>query len=121
MFADSLAGTPLAIAVDAPVLLTDPAALHPATDAELLRAAADDATVYVLGGTAALSQPVADRIGELGLRVMRYGGATGSRLQRPSPTQGSRHPPHCCSPMATTSLTPCRLARPPVRPAQRCC
>ncbi|HUG85553.1 MAG TPA: cell wall-binding repeat-containing protein, partial [Euzebya sp.] len=74
-FADAQAGTPLAIALDAPLLLTQPDSLHPATADELSRLLPSGAPVYLLGGTAALSQGVADQIVDLGLDPVRYGGA----------------------------------------------
>lgn len=75
LFPDSLAGTPLAVRLGAPLLLTGSDALHPLVEAELARVLAPDGTVYLLGGTVALSQAVADRLGALGYASRRFGGA----------------------------------------------
>jgi hypothetical protein len=56
-------------------LLSDSGALSGATEAELLRALPDGATVWLLGGTAALAEAVADRVTAVGLTPMRIGGA----------------------------------------------
>jgi hypothetical protein len=76
VFADALAGTPLAIDVDAPILLTDSDTLHPLVESELARVLPETGTptVYLLGGTVALDQPVEDRLDELGYDTVRYGG-----------------------------------------------
>ncbi|HEX2027297.1 MAG TPA: cell wall-binding repeat-containing protein, partial [Nitriliruptorales bacterium] len=59
-WADALAGTVLAEAVDGPVLLTDPARLPEPTSAELGRL--QPRTVLVLGGEAAVSEAVAAQV-----------------------------------------------------------
>lgn len=82
VFADSLAGAALA-AGRAPVLFTDgPTGAEPdpvlraRTRLELDRVLPDGATVYLLGGTGALSSAVADELDAAGYRVRRLGGAT---------------------------------------------
>lgn len=74
LFPDAQAGTPLAIDKDAPILLSEPASLNPLTEEEILRVLAPGGTVYLLGGTAALSEAVESRIVELGYVAVRYGG-----------------------------------------------
>ena len=74
-FADALAGTPLAAAVDGPLLLTPPGALDPRTEEEIVRVLARGSTVHLLGGAAALSEAVATRIAALGYTTVRYGGS----------------------------------------------
>ena len=81
VFADALAAGPLAASGPHPVLLTDPATLHPDAAAYL----ADHADhVIVMGGTAAVSTAVEDRIraipqanrsGQRPMAVTRIGGA----------------------------------------------
>jgi putative cell wall-binding protein len=75
-FADALAGVPLAQAEGAPLLLTPSGELDGRVAGELQRAVADGGRVYLLGGTAALSQQIAQQVTELGFEVVRLGGAT---------------------------------------------
>ena len=75
VFADALAGTPLAAVNDAPLLLTPTADLHADTLAEIDRVLADGATIFLLGGEAALSPAVADALDDR-WNVVRIGGAT---------------------------------------------
>ncbi|HEX2029741.1 MAG TPA: cell wall-binding repeat-containing protein [Nitriliruptorales bacterium] len=75
-FADALTGTPLAVAVDGPVLLTPTDQLHPTTTAELQRILRPDAVVYLLGGGAALSDTVEQAVRELGYTTRRVFGPT---------------------------------------------
>jgi uncharacterized repeat protein (TIGR01451 family) len=74
LFPDALTGTPLAVAQRAPLLLTGRAALDPRTAAELQRVLPTGRTVFLLGGTAALSQGVANAVAALGYQVVRHGG-----------------------------------------------
>lgn len=74
-FADALTGTPLAAARNAPLLLSETAALNATTTAEVRRAAPAGATVYLVGGTAALSASVEASVRSLGYNAVRYGGA----------------------------------------------
>ena len=73
-FADAQAGVPLAVDRDAPVLVTQPDALHTAVAAEVDRVLPDGGTVYVLGGDAALSPAVADGLTDAGYEVVRLAG-----------------------------------------------
>ena len=75
-FPDGLVGGPLAAAKDASLLLTGRDVLDPAVEAEITRILNPGATVYLLGGTAAIGEGVATRLAELGYEVVRYGGAT---------------------------------------------
>jgi SpoIID/LytB domain protein len=73
-YPDALVGAPLATKGNGPILLTDPLALSAATKAELDRVLADGNTVYLLGGTGALSKQVEDQVVAEGYDVIRYGG-----------------------------------------------
>lgn len=75
-FPDALAGGPLAVDRNGPVLLTPSDQLHPATAAELERVLSPGATVFVLGGTAAITATTADAITGLGFEVERVAGAS---------------------------------------------
>lgn len=75
-FPDALAGTPLAIQENAPLLLTPPGALAAETAAELTRVLASGGTVYLLGGDVALSPAVDAAVKALGFTTVRYAGAT---------------------------------------------
>jgi len=76
-FADSLAGVPLAAAKKAPLLLTPPVApLDQRTEAEIRRVIPTGATVYVLGGPAALDPAIADQLTADGFNVVRLAGET---------------------------------------------
>jgi hypothetical protein len=74
-FADALTGVPLAARTGGPLLLTDADQLDGRVADELRRVLRPDATVYLLGGTAALSDHIADQLGAAGMPVVRYGGA----------------------------------------------
>jgi hypothetical protein len=65
-FADALAGGPLAAAKHAPLLLTSSGSLDAATAAEIQRVLPTGGTVYLLGGTSALSDAVANAITAIG-------------------------------------------------------
>lgn len=73
---DALAATPLSRYENAPMLLTESAALNPLALDEVVRAAGEDATVYLLGGTAALSESVRDDLADAGVEVERLAGPT---------------------------------------------
>ena len=75
-FADALAGGPLAVAANAPLLLSWGDDVPAATMDELARALPEGATVHVLGGTAALDSAVTDELAEAGWDVVRHAGAT---------------------------------------------
>jgi putative cell wall-binding protein len=74
-YPDALSGGPLAVAENAPLLLTRPHRLDAATRAEIRRVLPEGGTVYLLGGTAALSDAVAAAVEDLGDAVRRVGGA----------------------------------------------
>ncbi len=74
-FADALAGSALAAAKREPLLLTASGSLNPVTKAEIIRLLPPNATVYLLGGTAAISVGVAATITGMGYHVVRLGGA----------------------------------------------
>lgn len=71
-FPDALAGTPLAYALNAPILLTD-SKLAANTINEIDRLGAKQA--IILGGESAVSQQVADKLKSLGLNVKRIAGS----------------------------------------------
>jgi hypothetical protein len=73
-FADALAGVPLAKARSGPLLLTNGAALDDATLDEITRVLPVGRTVYLLGGEAALSNAVEQRLVSWGYAVVRYAG-----------------------------------------------
>jgi len=64
-FPDALAGAPLAVALDAPILLTRTAGLDPQTRDEILRLGAT--TAYLLGGESALSPQVEEDLARAGI------------------------------------------------------
>jgi len=76
LYPDALAGTPFAIAIDAPILLTTPASLNADTAAEIERVLADGATVYLLGGEVALSAGVEASVAAMGFVTDRIFGPT---------------------------------------------
>jgi putative cell wall-binding protein len=73
-YPDALAGAALAGARHAPVLLTSPAALDAGPEAELRRVLPAGGTVFLLGGTAALSDRVASQVVSDGYHVTRLSG-----------------------------------------------
>ena len=74
-YADSLSGAALAAAKDGPLLLTPTAALDPRTLAEIRRCLPEGGTVYLLGGTDALSTAVEGAVRDAGYATSRLGGA----------------------------------------------
>lgn len=74
-FPDALAGTPLAVARNGPLLLTAPGGLRAVTADEIRRVLPAGATVYVLGGTGAVSSSVDDALVQMGYAVRRLAGA----------------------------------------------
>lgn len=74
-FPDALAGTPLAVAEDAPLLLTATEGLEDEVATEIRRVLPPGGTVFLLGGTAALSDQVRADVEALGYTTTRYGGA----------------------------------------------
>jgi hypothetical protein len=75
VFADALAGGPLAAAKHAPLLLTTSSSLDDVTKAEIQRVLPSGGTVYLLGGTSALSDDVASAITALGDVPTRVSGS----------------------------------------------
>lgn len=75
VFADALAGAPLAAVNDGPVLLTPPGGVRPELVAEAQRLLRPGGTVYLLGGTAALAPGVEQAFRNAGLSVTRIAGA----------------------------------------------
>ncbi len=75
MFADALAGGPLAATQHGPLLLTSPGLLDSVTSAEIHRVLPTGGTVYLLGGTSALSGAVAAAVVALGDMPVRIAGA----------------------------------------------
>jgi hypothetical protein len=74
-FADALAGTPLAVHKQGPLLLTETGSLDPRTDAEIQRVLSGGGTVYILGGSAAVSPGVDTELENEGYKVVRLAGA----------------------------------------------
>jgi putative cell wall-binding protein len=74
-FADALAGTPLAVATRAPLLLTSATALDTRVRDELRRALPAGLTVFLMGGTSALSRAVEDQVRASGFVPKRIAGA----------------------------------------------
>jgi putative cell wall-binding protein len=73
-FPDALAGGPLAVAKSAPLLINAQDRLLPANETEIKRVLPAQGTVYVLGGTLALGQSVADQLTADGFTVRRVFG-----------------------------------------------
>lgn len=73
-FPDSQVGTPLAIALNAPMLLSQQDVLSTPTEAEILRVLPIGGTVYLLGGESALSAAVEERLGAIGYVPVRLAG-----------------------------------------------
>ncbi|MDQ1495629.1 MAG: hypothetical protein QOG69_2112, partial [Actinomycetota bacterium] len=74
LFPDALAGGPLAAHVKGPLLITSPSALDAATKAEIQRVAPAGSTVYLLGGTAALSPSIDAAVKAAGYTTVRVSG-----------------------------------------------
>lgn len=74
-YPDALVGGPLAAAEGGPLLLSSPSNLDGAAGAELSRVLPKGSTVYLLGGTAALSPAVASAVTGAGYKVQRIAGA----------------------------------------------
>jgi putative cell wall-binding protein len=75
VYADALAGAPLATRMDGPLLLTSPTVLRPEVKAEMQRVLAPGKPVYLLGSTASLSQGVEDAVRAAGFVPHRIAGA----------------------------------------------
>lgn len=94
-FADGLSGTPLAVALGGPLLLSSHDAVGAATLAEIDRVLPDGGRVVMLGGPVALSAKVRDQVDAAGYGVERIAGparydtaaAVAERLDRISPLE----------------------------------
>lgn len=78
-FPDALAAAPLAVARNAPLLLTPSVGVASQVETEIERVLAAGGTVYLSGGTAALSDDVAEEVEDLGYVPVRIAG--GSRYE----------------------------------------
>lgn len=76
LFADALAGTPLAVAVNGPLLITDPTGLEDPVLAEIQRVLPAGGEVLVLGGPDALPSSVDARLEAAGYEPRRIQGPT---------------------------------------------
>ncbi|HEX6872605.1 MAG TPA: cell wall-binding repeat-containing protein [Micromonosporaceae bacterium] len=78
-FADALSGSALAAAKVGPLLMTPPSYLHTETKAEIARVLGTSSpaskTVYLLGGTGAISAAVQTEVAGMGYNVVRLAGA----------------------------------------------
>ena len=82
-YPDALAGSPLAVAKHAPLLLTPPGSLAAVTATEISRVLPKGGTVYVLGAAAAVLSPtVATQIVGLGDIAQRIAGDDRIRYRR---------------------------------------
>ncbi len=77
-FPDALAGVPLAAQLRGPLLLTPSSGLTTAIEAEIQRVLATGSTVYVLGGSAALSPTIDAQLRGLGYQAQRVSAPAGS-------------------------------------------
>ncbi len=75
-FPDALAGGPLAAVKRGPLLLTVRSELTPLVREEIERVLAPGGTVFLLGGTAALSDAVAEGVRDAGFTPVRLSGPT---------------------------------------------
>ncbi len=73
-FPDALAGVPLAYDRNGPLLLTLTDSLQEDTAAEINRVLPEDGTIYILGGTAAISDEVMQELSDEGYTVERLSG-----------------------------------------------
>ena len=74
-FPDALAGGPLAAAKHGPLLLTSSGSLDAVTKTEIQRVLEPGGTVFLLGGTAALSTSVSSAISAMGFATVRLAGS----------------------------------------------
>jgi putative cell wall-binding protein len=74
-FADGLAGAPLAAQENGPILLTQTDELPAEVLAEIQRVLPKGGTVWLLGGTSAISQAVEDGVKAAGFEIKRLAGA----------------------------------------------
>jgi putative cell wall-binding protein len=74
LYADALAGTPLAVARTAPLLLTPTNQLDPRVAAEMQRVLAPGGPVFILGGPMAISEGTESAVRALGFNTRRFQG-----------------------------------------------
>ncbi|MDG6101928.1 cell wall-binding repeat-containing protein [Dactylosporangium aurantiacum] len=74
VYFDALGGSALAVGEQGPLLITPPGKLHADTQAEMQRILGGSGTVYLLGGTVALSAKVESQVRDLGYTVVRLWG-----------------------------------------------
>lgn len=74
VFADALAGGPLAVVDGGPLLLTDPNSLTPSVMSEIQRVLPAGGPVHILGGTGAISPAVESSLRGAGFRTDRLAG-----------------------------------------------
>ncbi|OLN33010.1 cell wall-binding repeat-containing protein [Desulfosporosinus metallidurans] len=74
-FSDALAAAPLSKKLDAPILMSGSSTLDERTLAEIRRLSAQN--VYIVGGTAAISQVIQDSLTSNGLTITRIAGQQG--------------------------------------------
>ena len=75
VYADALTGSPLAHAVDGPLLLTPPKTLSDDARSAIASTLGPNGTVYVLGGPSAVGESVVSTLQAAGYSVIRVGGA----------------------------------------------
>lgn len=75
VYADGLTGSPLASAVGGPLLLTNPTMLSADARAAITHSLGAGGTIYLLGGTNAITPASATTLSGLGYHVVRLGGA----------------------------------------------
>ncbi|WP_164711157.1 cell wall-binding repeat-containing protein [Euzebya pacifica] len=75
-FADAQTASPLAIAEGGPILLSQADDLHPASLSEIRRILPLGNTVYLVGGTAVLTDDLQSQVDELGYETVRIAGRT---------------------------------------------
>jgi len=73
-YPDALAGTPLATALNAPLLINPPDSLDALVESEIARVMAPGGTIYLLGGEVALDATVESALVALGYEVQRVAG-----------------------------------------------
>ena len=105
IYADALAGSALAARFHGPLLLTQTASLDPRTLSELTRVLKPNAnrTVYILGGTSAISQHTQDQITAAGYLVQRKGGV--DRFQTAIDIDKTLVPTYATSPVTVLVAT----------------
>ncbi|WP_370343505.1 cell wall-binding repeat-containing protein [Catenulispora sp. MAP5-51] len=109
LYVDALAGTPLATAKQAALLLTDGSSLTPGVAAEIQRALGSDTakTITILGGADTVSPQVEAQLKALGHPVDRIGDADRyATAEAVATSRSSRTPRAPWSPPGPTSPTP---------------